>query len=283
MCGSASFLRTTVAAGLVWLTLGCTALRSSNDTYGMTQGNLSTWSCLTQTPAPDPTSVPAVRYTTDVVDWVTGAPPPGLQVCVCAQVDIALPSLDGGPPVACNDPLGAGCQAPDPTKVNVAINLPPRSDVYMAFLTPYTVPDSLYFNRPPTSDLVGSPPIRLITFATAQSLAESFDLVLDPTLGLVVIRAFDCNGDPASGVRFTLEPSPANLIPFAYRNDAPSPLLQSTDITGQFGFGNAQPGSALARAFLTNGTDDDTSDDTAIGTVTFTVRAGWATLVDFRQ
>jgi hypothetical protein len=275
------FVCTTIGAGGVALTFGCTALRSATDTYGTTQGNLSTWSCLGQ-PTLQAATVPPVRYRTDVVDWVTGGPPSGLEVCVCAQVDIAQPQPDAGV-VACDMPLGdAGCFNP-PILSNVAIDLPPRSDIYMAFLAQKTVPDSLYFNRPPTSDLDGRPPIRLITFATAQSLAESFGLMLDPTLGLVVMRVFDCNGNPAPGVRFTIEPAPSNLIPFAYSNDAPSPLLKSTDITGQFGFGNAIPGSAKASAFLTNGTDNDLTDDTPIGSVTFTVRAGWATLVDFRQ
>jgi hypothetical protein len=267
-------LRITAFAGLGLALAACTSLRSQDDTFSSVQ-DLRRWSCLGHPQPQSISSPPPITYTTNVVDWVTNMAPPGLQICVCAQVDVPPPDADGGF-LPCRAPLGGCPSGPDSSTVNVP--LPGRGDLYMAFITPSTVPDALYFNRPPMGNLTSlQPPIRLITFGTAQSLAESFGLQLDPNLGLVVMRIFDCNGSPAPGVKVTLQPAPPNLIPFAYQNDAPSPLLTVTDETGQFGFGNASPGSAKATVIL------DDAQQTMIASVTFTVRAGWATLVDVRQ
>src|SRR6185503_9680285 len=139
---------TAMCAWAFTLMFGCTGLRDETDTFvtAVQGGRLSRWACLGQEPKPPPNNIPSViTYTTDVVDWVSNGPPAGLRICVCAQVDIPGPS-DGGAAMACNTPLGQQCFTP-PAESNVSINLPGgRDDIFIAFLTPTTVPDALYFN-----------------------------------------------------------------------------------------------------------------------------------------
>jgi hypothetical protein len=229
---------------------------------------------------PDP--LPEVTYTATVVDWITDGPPPGLVVCVCSSFD--FPTGPGAATAPCNTPLSP-CLMP-PLQRTVDITLPPREDTFIAFEAAFftnTVPIALYFNRHPTSDLVGRPPIRLVTLAVKQAIANAFGGSLDPTLGSALLRVFDCNGDPAANVRFTLESAPVSpaAIPFAYRNNGPTTLLTTTDDSGQFSFENVAPGFALVRAFLVNDTES-LDDDTEVGSVTFPVRSAWTSAVDLR-
>jgi hypothetical protein len=185
--------------------------------------------------------------------------------------------------------------------VNVDIELPGTNAYVIEFFDPSapptnpTVPDVLFFNRVPTNNLVGAPAIRLIPFQVAQTIANNFQFTLDPTLGIVLLRVFNCLKAPASGVFFTITPAPEGIIPFTYSNGNPTNQALTTDETGQFGFANASPVTTRATAYLaksaltnnqllqiTAGKMPPPADAVKIGDVDFIARATWATLVDLR-
>jgi hypothetical protein len=211
---------------------------------------------------------------------------------------------DGTLAAPCSTPLGPQlCTTPNMngSKPDITATLPGSNSFFIAYLTKTTVPDALFFNYIPTHDLVGQPPIRLITVDVAKSIAQGFQVALVPELAIVQLRMFDCTGAPASGVYFTLDssvpsPAPDGILPFAYQNSSPTNLFLTTDPTGQFGFANVGPGNVRVTAYLANpkrtlpeltaitkGKMMPPADDTLLTSMSIPlVRGGWATLADVR-
>lgn len=271
----------------------------SNEGDGGTGGSIAydggnDWSCLGQ-PIAAPMTYPMVTYTANVQDWVTGGPlGPDLTICVCNPSDSPT---DSGLP--CSNPLGpTKCTYPNMTNptTNIPITLPGQTNFYIAFLTDSTVPDALYFNPTPMHTLVESqPPIRLITVDVVESIATSFNITLNPTLAIVQLRVFDCNGQLAAGIYCMITPSSSGFIPYVYRMGSPTPLFASTDDSGQFGFVNVSPHDVSVAAYLPGAARTDQelmqiatgampvpAEDKMIGTITFDAQPGWATLGDIR-
>jgi hypothetical protein len=171
-----------------------------------------------------------------------------------------------------------------PAQKNVAINLPTATTgTFIALLTPTTAPDMLFFNHPLTSDRKDQPSIPLVTPQRALGLAQNLNVVLDPALSVVLLRVYDCLGNPAAGINVTLDQggqkSP-NLHAFTFQNGLPvlSALVGTTDATGQFGFANALPIESAAHAYLT-GADGQQIE---IGEASFLLNPGWGTIVDLQ-
>lgn len=72
----------------------------------------------------------------------------------------------------------------------------------------------------------------------------------DPQLGLVYMRAFDCNNDPALGVRYSIDKSG---VPFYFVSGLPSGAVTETEGSGLGGFLNVASGIAVLNASLSSG------------------------------
>jgi hypothetical protein len=287
------------ACALALTTFGCTALRPEGESAATLNQLPEIWACLASPPAPPSGTLPQVKYTTRVEDWNThGALGPDLLICVCSAADPV--DLMKKPAPSCAQPLGpTACITPNmpgTPNPNVTITLPGQDGFLIAFLTGTTLPDALYFNHIPTKDITADPPIRLISATVATNIAQSFQVMLKGDLAILVLRAYDCEGQPASGVYFTVSPSPAGIQPFTYVLGNPTIRNLLTDASGQFGFANAAPGNTVATAYLaspgrsfeeltliTTGKMAPPASDTKIGDINIYNAAGsWATLGDVR-
>lgn len=202
----------------------------------------------------------SVTYTVSIVDWVTNEAPPGLQIKVCNRID-----------GLCAEPLAT---ITPPPEREVSFPLPARSEVYLTLEATGTVPATFYFDGPVVADRVGGL-IQLLRIQTAVSLAQQFlGTNLDPTMGVLSLRAHDCNGAIAAGAMFEIEPSVG--LPFTLINGAPSLSVVPTDASGLAGFVNVPEGGFLARGFVADSGSE-------FGLANFSVKPGWFSLVEVRS
>jgi hypothetical protein len=277
-----NFVGVMVLAGMSFQAAGCASPSDLmvSSTSDQAPGR---WACLGTEWPPPSEPLPRVTYATKVEDWVSASPPKDLTVCMCSYQDIP----ETTPGLRCSAPLPpTGCIMPNDTtpNVNVAVTLPSREVFTIEFLTPNTIPVAMSFNHMLTQDTMGVPAIRLLSFEVMQYIAQSFALIVNPILGSVLLRVYDCNGEPAPDVHFTLDDgaNSSDLLSYAFRGGSPTYLRPSvTDATGQFGFQNVSPGAVMVRAFLADATES-LEDDREIGSVTFMVLAGWINIVDMR-
>jgi hypothetical protein len=221
------------------------------------------WSCIEgrRPLLPPPEGRPeTVTYTVSIVDWVTQEAPPGLTIRVCNRID-----------ALCNEPLAV--VTPEPSR-QVSFPLPARFEVYLVLEATEHVPATYYFDGPVTESRVGGL-IQLLRLSTAAGLAQQFlGTQLDPTMGVLALRSYDCNGAIAAGAVFEMEPNMG--VPYTLINGAPTRSIVPTDASGIAGFANVPQGGFLVRGFVA----DDTRE---FGLANFTVAPANLNIVEVRS
>jgi hypothetical protein len=256
-----------VAGSAAWLlaALGCSG---QTETQNAAPAVGAQWSCLDR-PSVKPSPLPDVTYSAKVVEWPNGGTPDGMTVCVCDLID--LRSVGDG---ECTQPLSpSGCV--HPTESNVAVILPGTSSYALQFLAPGAVPIALYFGNMPVKDVSPSSPIRMMSPLGLAAIANGFSLHLDPTKGVVLLRVFDCDGDPAVGVLASLSTADPLTIQFGYVDGEAKPWVRETDSSGTFLFENVATGPVLITAVTNTGL--------VLGEFALDVRSGRMTALDLRQ
>jgi hypothetical protein len=251
------------------------------------------WRCV----GADPTAAPAgdggPNYYANAAVTIAGTPNDtalsGLQATVCSALNIPLPSTtDPHGLVPCTAPLVPTFALTDPNRIVVPIPPPPAPNLFIAFENQdptKALPGALWFNRVPDATLVSKTPILVVDLPHAQTVAANLGVTLDPTLGLVLLNVFDCDGNPAAGVTARLDcgnPAASN-VPFTIQDGIPNDVPtvqggpQTTDGSGLFGFGNVMPFIACS-AFLSV----PALNNLDLGRATLIARPSWATGLDFR-
>ncbi|HTV18529.1 MAG TPA: hypothetical protein VMG12_07655 [Polyangiaceae bacterium] len=209
------------------------------------------WSCLD---APEPArAVPLVRaveLTLGVADSVTERPPEGLVARACQRLD-----------VMCNTPLTSDMTVQADGALHLSV--PQEFDGFIELRSPTTVPTMFYINRPLMRDTQDA--IVIVSTLALGGLAATGNVTLDPTLGNVLIRVFDCQGAPASGVEL------ANDLGgevFAFVGGLPRVGESVTRADGVGGFVNVPPDFAVLQGIVA-------ASGREVGTESVTVRAGW--------
>jgi hypothetical protein len=240
---------------------GCTELASGNDRLPQTfqtslpdagPGPETRWGCLD---APEPPTasplMPRVDLALTVIDTVTDAPPAGLSARACSRLD-----------VDCDTPL-----TPDvsPTIEDGAMHLsvPQGFAGFVEISSPTTVPTMYFINQDLLRDTAES--FAVISTLALAGLAARDNVMIDPARGFVLIRTFDCQGAPASGVELS---SDKEGQPFAFVDGFPVVGRDETSGDGIGGFVNVPSGIVVLQGIVRE-------HGTALSNASVFVRPGW--------
>jgi hypothetical protein len=243
----------------------CTELAPGSDTLStvirMNLGDAgpvgdARWACLDEAPAGGADRlVPSVELELPIRDIVSGRAPDGLSARACAKID-----------VNCGAPLAA----PTGVEVDGAVHLqvPQGFDGYVELTSPTTVPTMFFLNRELMRD--ASEALNIIGRDTLAALAARGNVTLDPLLGHLLIRTFDCAGAPASGVQVS---NSVGGLPFAFIDGLPVAGSDTTSAQGLGGFVNVPLGYAVLQGVLVEGSR-------LLATSNVVVREGWLSYGD---
>lgn len=252
--------------GLGGLSLGaCTELAPGSDTLvvGVASSRVDAgavsdarWACLDEAPPGGAAPLAKnVELTLPVADIVSGRAPADLTARACAKID-----------VECAMPLSP----PTGVEVDGAVHLevPQSFDGYVELTSPTTVPTMYFLNRELLRD--ASEVLNIIGLDAFRSLALQSSVMVDPQLGHLLVRAFDCNGEPAEGVQVS---NNAGGLVFAFIDGLPIAGIDTTSAQGINGFVNVPLGFAVLQGALGDG-------GRLLGTSNVLVRAGWLSYGD---
>lgn len=209
------------------------------------------WGCLDAPFSPTATPlVASVDLALTVIDTVSQAPPPGLTARACSRLD-----------AMCTTPL-----TPDVSPaVDGAIHLAVQQQFngFVEIRSPTTVPTMYFINRDLMRDTAES--FGIIGVAALSRLAMGGNVVLDPALGNVLIRTFDCGRQPASGVQLSNDKGGQ---PFAFVGGLPVVGRDETTGDGVGGFINVPVDYVVLQGIVS-------SHDTPLSTASVITRPGW--------
>jgi hypothetical protein len=276
LCDSACVRRALSRSGL-WLLLAATSLSACtefadgedvgpsnmdfmNNPAGSSGQELETanWSCLGSEPAPPPAALgtTTVTYTILIVDTVTREPPAGLVVNACSSLDIE-----------CASPMVASIR-PDADGM-VRAHVPINFSGFFTVESDQTVPAALFIAGALEQDTTATTML-VIGEVAFTALARNQGVALDPQMGQLLLRAFDCDGKLTPGVRFSDD---RGGQPYAFVDGLPVVGQTVTDAQGTAGFLNVLPGLAVVQSIRA-------SDNAVTQTASGRVRPGWFTYLD---
>lgn len=238
------------------------ALSQTNQAGASTTTALSSalgqdWSCLgAAAPAPPRRASAAgaarVVYSLQVLDLATLQPSVGTQVRACGLTDLSCER-----PVA--EPIDVGADG------WVDVPLFAGFTGYLELTGAGALPGILVLSEPLTRDSTPGYPYFTLSQAALSALGQAVNIAVDPMLGLVSIRVFDCQGVTALGVQLT-KVGPGT--PWYFIGGLPSAIEQRTGSEGFGGFANAPPGVAQVNALTAEGVSIS-------GELSMMVRPGW--------
>jgi len=253
--------------GLCALAAGsaCTELASGSDILEAAPGQLGVadagakrvdpkWACLGEADPPSAVALrPSVGLTVAVLDSALLTTPAGLQVRACNRIDVdcMTPALP---------PIGVSSDG------LVHLSLDQGFNGFLEITGPTIVPFLFFVSRPLQTERQET--LNVIGPASLQALAGSGDVMIDPTLGFLLLRAFDCQGELASGVSVS---NGAGGLPFNFVDGLPNIGADVTDVNGIVGFVNVPTGAVVAQGL---------AGAERTGTVNIVVRGGWFTYGD---
>lgn len=213
------------------------------------------WACINDDSEAPPAELgnTTVTFSIFIADTVSRQPPEGLTVSACSPLDVecATPMVDDIRPES--DGM-------------VRAHVPRNFSGFFRVVSDQTMPAVLYVDRP-VSDNVTAAPMLLIGQVAFQALSRAQGVAIDPQMGHLLLRAFDCTGTPAAEIRFTNDKGGQ---PFAFVAMQPVIGQTVTDAQGTAGFINVLPGPAVVESVRTE-------DGTVTSTGSGLVRAGWFT------
>lgn len=209
------------------------------------------WGCLDAPASPMASPlVPQVDLSLTVIDTVTNAPPAGLAARACSRLD-----------VMCENPL-----TPDVSPaIDGAMHLlvPQQFNGFVEIRSPSTVPTLYFINRELMRNTVES--FAIISTAALAGLAVQGNVTLEPALGHVLIRTFDCERAPASGVQLSNDKGGR---PFAFVDGFPVVGRDETTEDGIGGFINVPLDYVVLQGIVRE-------HGTSLSNASVIVRPGW--------
>jgi len=214
------------------------------------------WACLGQAEPPSAVALrPSVGLTLAVVDPALQTTPAGLQVRACNRID-----------VECANPARPATGMSSDGLVHLSLDQ--GFNGFLEITSPSIVPFLFFVSRPLQTERQET--LNVIGPGALQALAGVGDVVLDPTLGLLLLRAFDCQGELVSGVQVSND---AGGQPFNFIDGLPSVGNDVSSLDGIVGYLNVPVGSVVGQ-----GLELDKGQLT--GRVNVVVRRGWFTYGD---
>jgi len=191
------------------------------------------WACVDAAP-PTPVLRSTVSYTLTIVDTVTNAPPVGLSVRACDDVD-----------TTCARPVAPATGLSSDGRVR--LSLARGFDGYFEIRSDNTLPTRLYPDGLLQDDQDGAT-LELIDPPSLMGLVSAVGVDLLPDTGIVLARGFNCNAALSAGIEFA---SGAGGLAFSFIDGLPI----ETDITGAEGlvvFVNVPKGFTLLEGRLSS-------------------------------
>lgn len=249
---------------LLALSAACTELAPGSDKLDFARTSLMEagsrvdprWACLDAAPEASAVALGASPVLTlAAVDIASGAPPEGLTARACRRLD-----------VDCLAPVVSGVTLADDNALHLQV--PRGFDGFVELTSPTSVPTMYFVNQPMLVDRVES--FRLLNPLGQQALATQVGVTLEPDLGHLLIRVFDCDGAPASGVRLSND---RGGEPFSFVNGLPNTGADVTTADGLGGFINVPPVLIVLQGLKVD-------DARVISTPSVSVRSQWFTYGD---
>ncbi|HEU4578284.1 MAG TPA: hypothetical protein VFS67_08520 [Polyangiaceae bacterium] len=173
-----------------------------------------------------------------ILSLVTGAVPKDVSVRACAQRDLE-----------CNNPVSPS--VPLDAQGYADLSLYDGFDGYLEIQGPEIVSTILFYQDALALDARrDTTPLGVVERDRLPMLTAAIGSQQEPQLGLVYLRAFDCQNEPAVGVRYRIDRS---SVPFYFVAGLPSGTSTETERSGLGGFINVPTGIAVVNAELSSG------------------------------
>ena len=223
------------------------------------------WSCLRDARGPErivpaPSGAQRLVQSLQVISITTGLVPPGATARACSQAD-----------TACIMPVTPSV----PVNSDGWVDLP----VYEGFdgyieITAESIVSTLLFYASPLTEAgrIDNTPLALVEKNVLPNLSNATGMAQSPELGLVYLRAFDCQAAPAPEVSFTLD---REGWEWYFVGDLPSSTATATTESGLGGFINVAMGVAVVNAEILELNRSVTEPQSLL------VRPGWMTGLRF--
>lgn len=191
-------------------------------------------------------------YSLQLLDLATLQPSAGLQVRACGLTDLN-----------CERPV----VAPLVVRADGWVDIPLFVGFtgYLEVTGEGVLPGIIVPSDPLTLDSEPGYPYLTLSQLALSALGRAVNIEVDPALGMLSVRAFDCQGVTAPGVQLT-KVGPGT--PWYFVSGLPSSIERKTDAEGFGGFANAPPGLAQVNALTAEGTSIS-------GELNMMVRPGW--------
>jgi hypothetical protein len=214
--------------------------------------------CMADAPSQDAT----VAYSVHVQEFVSKRALKQLAVTACRANDVGCEQ----PVLHYSDTAGKG---------DVTLQLPLGFVGYLELRSSDALP-GLYYVTQPVVSATHAKPLQLIAPMSLQLLAAASAQTVDMDAGLVVLEAYDCNGNAVGGIHF--EQSKQSGIAFVIVDSLPTVdrmLTVRDDVNDGAigGFLNVDPGNGIFSARLGQ-------DGPVLGSFNASVRAGTVTYID---
>ena len=178
-------------------------------------------------------AAPRVIYSLQMVDLSSGAIYRTIQVRACALTD-----------VNCANPLTDWINVNEQGRVDVPLFQ--NFTGYLEIMSPELVPQLFYLTEPLQPQARPEFPLAMVALTSLVPLVQLVGVELQPTMGLIALRIFDCQADTAIGVSLSTEDDVA--VPWYFVGGYPSSQQTETGTEGLAGFLNVQPGLAVFEA-----------------------------------
>lgn len=182
-------------------------------------------------PEADEASGDTLKYSFNVMEYVSRKPPKNLSVKACQTADVTCKS----PVATFKDTEHTGL---------VQLELPKYFLGFFEVKSDDALPALSYLTRPLRHDTMDRD-LQVSAPSTVIALSAADMTEFDPSRGLALVEAFDCNGTPSGGVHFS--ESKNDSMPFYIVNRAPNKDVQVSSYdpdsnVADGGFINLQPG-----------------------------------------
>lgn len=184
-------------------------------------------------------TAPRVIYSLQMVDLSSGAIYRNIRVRACALTD-----------VTCSNPLTSVLGVNEQGLVDIPLFQ--NFTGYLEITSEEIVPQIFYLTEPlqprPEPDF----PLAMVSLANVVPLVQLLGVELDPSLGMVALRIFDCNADTAPGVSLSTDND--DVTPWYFVGGLPSSTQEETGTEGLAGFVSVPPGLTVFEARTAEGT-----------------------------
>jgi hypothetical protein len=142
---------------------------------------------------------------------------------------------------------------------------------YLEVRSAEAVPLLFYLSEPIEESTVEYP-LALVSVASLGPLVQLLGVPFEPDSGVLAVRAFDCQGSPASGVALSTESDGATWY---FVDGLPTRMSSVTGADGLAGIVNVDPGLAVVELATQNGVSID-------GPQSVVIRSGWMSAIFVR-